>query len=203
MSSNDLEAAKVQGLPGSEGLIVGPLLVIDEKDAFPDNWIYIHDPGVKVGRVQNYGSWSPYLVKDGKTCLGLEYFVNINDELWDMDNDDLVKLASNELSSLNLIGKDEVLEGYVFRMPKAYPVYDLNYSENVNVIKDWLNNSHPNIFPIGRNGMHRYNNQDHSMMTAVMSVRNIFGEKNNIWEINVEDDYHEEVSTGRAAPTIG
>ena len=178
-------------------------LVVEEKYSFPDNWIYIHDPDVKVGRVQNYGSWSPYLVKDGKTCLGLEYFVNINDELWDMDNDDLVKLASNELSSLNLIGKDEVLEGYVFRMPKAYPVYDLNYSENVNVIKDWLNNSHPNIFPIGRNGMHRYNNQDHSMMTAVMSVRNIFGEKNNIWEINVEDDYHEEVSTGRAAPTIG
>ena len=177
-------------------------LVVEEKYSFPDNWIYIHDPDVRVGRVQNYGSWSPYLVKDGKTCLGLEYFVNVNDDLWDMKNEDLITLASKELANLNLIAEDDVLEGYVFRMPKAYPVYDLNYAKNVNTIKDWLNDSHPNILPIGRNGMHRYNNQDHSMMTAVKSVRNIFGEKNNIWEINVEDDYHEEVSTGRDAPTI-
>ncbi len=176
-------------------------LVIDEKNAFPDNWIYIHEPDVEVGRVQNYGSWSPYMVKEGKTCLGLEYFVNIGDRLWTMEDEELIKLAKNELEKLSLINKDSVYEGYVVRMPKAYPVYDLNYSENVNNISEWINQDHPNIFPIGRNGMHRYNNQDHSMMTAVKSVRNIIlNEKNDIWTINVEEDYHEEASTGRTAP---
>ena len=177
-------------------------LVIDEKDAFPDNWIYIHDPGVKVGRVQNYGSWSPYLVKEGKTCLGLEYFVNIGDELWSMEDEKLIDLAIKELEKLSLINANSTLEGYVVRMPKAYPVYDLDYSNNINEIEKWLSNEHKNIYPIGRNGMHRYNNQDHSMMTAVLSVRNIIlGEKNNIWKVNVEEDYHEEISSGRSAPT--
>lgn len=177
-------------------------LVVDERYSFPDNWIYIHDPNVKVGRVQNYGSWSPYLVKDGKTCLGLEYFVNINDELWDMDDEDLINLGKKELDELQLVKKDEILEGYVFRMPKAYPVYDLSYSKNVENISSWLDKNHKNIFPIGRNGMHKYNNQDHSMMTAVKSIRNIFGEENDIWKINVEENYHEEVSTGRSSPII-
>ena len=177
-------------------------LVIDEKDAFPDNWIYIHDPGVKVGRVQNYGSWSPYLVKEGKTCLGLEYFVNIGDELWSMEDEKLIELAINELEKLSLIKTNSTLEGYVVRMPKAYPVYDLDYSKNIDTIENWLSSEHKNIYPIGRNGMHRYNNQDHSMMTAVLSVRNIIlGEKNNIWKVNVEEDYHEEISSGRSAPT--
>ena len=176
-------------------------LVIDEKDAFPDNWIYIHDPNVKVGRVQNYGSWSPYLVKEGKTCLGLEYFVNIGDELWSMDDDKLINLAIQELKKLSLIKTSSSLEGYVVRMPKAYPVYDLDYSSNINLIEEWLSSEHSNIFPIGRNGMHRYNNQDHSMMTAVLSVRNILlGENNNIWKVNVEEDYHEEINSGRSAP---
>jgi protoporphyrinogen oxidase len=177
-------------------------LVIDEKDAFPDNWIYIHDPGVKVGRVQNYGSWSPYLVKEGKTCLGLEYFVNIGDELWSMEDEKLIDLGIKELEKLSLIKTNSTLEGYVVRMPKAYPVYDLDYSKNIDTIEKWLSNDHKNIYPIGRNGMHRYNNQDHSMMTAVLSVRNIIlGEKNNIWKVNVEEDYHEEISSGRSAPT--
>ena len=176
-------------------------LVINEEDAFPDNWIYIHEPGVKVGRVQNYGSWSPYMVKEGKTCLGLEYFVNIGDELWSMDDEKLIYLATEELEKLSLIKKNSTLEGYVVRMPKAYPVYDLNYSENISNIEDWLSSEHSNIYPIGRNGMHRYNNQDHSMMTAVKSIRNIvLGETNDIWKINVEEDYHEEISTGRSAP---
>jgi len=177
-------------------------LVIDEEDAFPDNWIYIHDPGVKVGRVQNYGSWSPYMVKEGKTCLGLEYFVNIGDELWTMDDKDLINLAIKELEKLSLINKDSTHEGYVVRMPKAYPVYDLDYSKNIEKIENWLSKDHKNIFPIGRNGMHRYNNQDHSMMTAVLSIRNILlGETNDIWKVNVEEDYHEEVKSGRSAPT--
>ncbi len=177
-------------------------LVVEETYSFPDNWIYIHDPDVRVGRVQNYGSWSPYLVKDGKTCLGLEYFVNINDEMWNMDDKDLIEFGTKELTNLKLIKQDAVLEGYVFRMPKAYPTYDLDYQKNVNRISNWLKKEHPNVFPIGRNGMHKYNNQDHSMMTAVMSIRNIFGENNDIWKINVEEDYHEEASTGRASPTI-
>ena len=176
-------------------------LVINEEDAFPDNWIYIHEPGVKVGRVQNYGSWSPFMVKEGKTCLGLEYFVNIGDELWSMDDEKLIALATDELEKLSLIKKDSSLEGYVVRMPKAYPVYDLNYSKNIENIADWLSKEHKGIHPIGRNGMHRYNNQDHSMMTAVKSVRNIvLNEVNDIWKINVEEDYHEEISTGRSAP---
>ena len=176
-------------------------LVINEEDAFPDNWIYIHEPGVKVGRVQNYGSWSPVMVKEGKTCLGLEYFVNIGDELWSMEDEKLIALATDELEKLSLIKKDSSLEGYVVRMPKAYPVYDLNYSKNIENIADWLSKEHKGIHPIGRNGMHRYNNQDHSMMTAVKSVRNIvLNEVNDIWKINVEEDYHEEISTGRSAP---
>ena len=176
-------------------------LVINEEDAFPDNWIYIHEPGVKVGRVQNYGSWSPFMVKEGKTCLGLEYFVNIGDELWNMEDEKLIALATDELEKLSLIKKNSALEGYVVRMPKAYPVYDLNYSKNIEIISDWLSKEHKCIYPIGRNGMHRYNNQDHSMMTAVKSIRNIvLNEANDIWKINVEEDYHEEISTGRSAP---
>lgn len=176
-------------------------LVVDEKDAFPDNWIYIHDPDVKVGRVQNYGSWSPYLVKEGKTCLGLEYFVNIGDELWNMEDEKLIELGTKELEKLSLIKTNSVFEGYVVRMPNAYPVYDLNYSKNIDEIKNWLFDEHSTIYPIGRNGMHRYNNQDHSMMTAVLSVRNIIlGENNNIWKVNVESDYQEEISSGRLTP---
>mgnify|MGYP001445566146 FL=1 len=176
-------------------------LVINEEDAFPDNWIYIHEPGVKVGRVQNYGSWSPFMVKEGKTCLGLEYFVNIGDELWSMEDEKLIALATDELEKLSLIKKDSSLEGYVVRMPKAYPVYDLNYSKNIENIADWLSKEHKGIHPIGRNGMHRYNNQDHSMMTAIKSIRNILkNENNDIWRINVEEDYHEETSTNRLVP---
>jgi protoporphyrinogen oxidase len=170
-------------------------LVVDNDNAFPDNWIYIHDPQVKVGRVQNYGSWSPYLVKEGKTCLGLEYFVNVNDEMWNMQDQELINLAIYELEKLNLVSAGSKFEGYVVRMPKAYPVYDLNYSKNIELIKSWIMNFHPNIHPIGRNGMHRYNNQDHSMMTAVLSIRNIIrNEQNDIWNVNVEGDYHEEFS---------
>lgn len=170
-------------------------LVVDNDNAFPDNWIYIHDPQVKVGRVQNYGSWSPYLVKEGKTCLGLEYFVNVNDEMWNMQDQELINLAIYELEKLNLVSTGSKFEGYVVRMPKAYPVYDLNYSKNIELIKSWIMNFHPNIHPIGRNGMHRYNNQDHSMMTAVLSIRNIIrNEQNDIWNVNVEGDYHEEFS---------
>jgi len=187
-------------------------LVVPAEFSFPDNWIYIHSPDVKVGRIQNFGSWSPYLVKDGRTCLGLEYFVNEGDGCWTMSDDELVSLGQKELAELGLVTGDVVEAGYVVRMPKAYPVYDEFYKQNVDVIRRWLADAVPNVHPVGRNGMHRYNNADHSMLTAMLSVRNILGATpaHDIWSVNVEDDYHEEqrtplpetVGTGRDAPII-
>jgi protoporphyrinogen oxidase len=185
-------------------------LIVPESFAFPDNWIYVHDPGVRVGRVQNFGSWSPYLVKDGSTCLGLEYFVNEGDELWTASDEALVELATRELAGLGLVPGDQVRTGYVVRMPKAYPVYDEHYRANVAVIRHWLEANLPDVHPVGRNGMHRYNNTDHSMMTALLAARNVLGATpaHDVWAVNVEDDYHEEArgddgrGTGRAAPVL-
>jgi len=185
-------------------------LVVPEADSFPDNWIYIHSPEVKVGRIQNFGSWSPYLVKDGRTCLGLEYFVFEGDELWNMADDALAKLAEEELITLQLAKRGDVQASYVVRMPKAYPVYDEGYSDAVDVIRHWLAEAAPNVYPVGRNGMHKYNNQDHSMLTAVLSVENLLDDAgHDVWSVNVEEDYHEEADgsptkhehgTGRDAP---
>ena len=169
-------------------------LVVPENEGFPDNWIYIHSSDVKVGRVQNFGRWSPHLVKDGKTCLGLEYFVTEGDDIWETPDGDLINLGKSEMEILGLLNPESVEESYVVRMPKAYPMYDKNYFENVEIIKKWLNQNTKNIFPVGRNGMHRYNNQDHSMLTAILSVENILGACHDIWSVNVEQDYHEEVT---------
>ncbi len=182
-------------------------LVVPESAGFPDNWIYIHAPDVRVGRVQNFGSWSPYMVKDGRTCLGLEYFVDEGDELWESTDAELVALASRELAALGLVAADAVSEGYVVRMPKAYPVYDAEYAGHVATLRDWLAEHAPNVHPVGRNGMHRYNNQDHSMLTALLTSAAIRGQASgqSVWDVNVEDDYHEEQTgrqsgTGRDAP---
>lgn len=189
-------------------------LVVPEEYAFPDNWIYIHSPEVKVGRIQNFGSWSPYMVKDGRTCLGLEYFVFEDDELWASQDDDLIELGKRELAKLGLVDEGKVETGYVVRMPKAYPVYDEFYEDNVNTLRKWLDANTPSVYPVGRNGMHRYNNQDHSMLTAMFTVANIMdGTDHDVWEVNVEDDYHEvakspvvearkALGTGRDAPII-
>ncbi|MFZ4584107.1 MAG: NAD(P)/FAD-dependent oxidoreductase [Acidimicrobiia bacterium] len=187
-------------------------LVVPEEFSFPDNWIYIHDPGVRVGRIQNFGSWSPYLVKDGRTCLGLEFFVNEGDDMWTKDDDALIAQATDELERLGLVTPGKVEAGYVVRMPKAYPVYDPTYQQNVDVIRNWLADNATNVFPVGRNGMHKYNNQDHSMLTAMLSVDNIVeGAHNDVWTVNVEAEYHEEgdevgekseLGTGRAAPIL-
>lgn len=183
-------------------------LVVPEQYSFPDNWIYIHTPGVRVGRIQNYGSWSPYLVKDGRTCLGLEYFVSVGDDLWESGDDDLVRLATAELERLELVQPGAVETGYVVRMPKAYPVYDERYQRNVDVLREWLAQAVPNVHPVGRNGMHRYNNQDHSMMTAMLAAENILtGAGHDIWAVNVEEEYHEQKAsdrpaTGRDAPLL-
>lgn len=180
-------------------------VVVPEADGFPDNWIYVHSPDVKVGRIQNFGSWSPYLVKDGRTCLGLEYFVFENDELWNTPDDQLVERAIRELDVLGLVEPSHVEQGYVVRMPRAYPVYDDVYADNVSVLREWLEANTPNVHPVGRNGMHKYNNQDHSMYTAMLTVENLLGADHDIWSVNVEDEYHEESgssSTGRDAPVL-
>ncbi len=177
-------------------------LVVPESRSFPDNWIYIHATDVEVGRIQNYGSWSPYLVKDGRTCLGLEYFVFEGDAMWNTPDDDLIALATKELISLGLAAPGDVEHGYVVRVPKAYPYYDFAYKDNVNTIRKWIEAEAPNIHPVGRNGMHKYNNQDHSMYTAMLTVENIFGADHDVWTVNVEEEYHEAGSTGRDAPVL-
>ena len=188
-------------------------IVVPERFSFPDNWIYIHQPDVRVGRVQNFGSWSPFLIKDGRTCLGMEYFVNQGDDLWSMPDSELVAFATKEITQLGLITGDVVEAGYVVRMPKAYPVYDEFYAKNVDTIRDWIAAEVPNVHPVGRNGMHRYNNADHSMMTAMLTAQNILGAtpQHDVWNVNVEEDYHEEqrtpksgapAGTGRDAPII-
>ncbi|MGI9051343.1 MAG: NAD(P)/FAD-dependent oxidoreductase [Ilumatobacteraceae bacterium] len=184
-------------------------LVVPEDAGFPDNWIYVHSPEVRLGRVQNFGSWSPYMVKPGFTCLGLEYFVNEHDELWDMDDDALIHFAAEELDRLGLCARSDVQRGFVTRVPKAYPVYDGTYRQHVDTMRAWLTENAPNVQPVGRNGMHRYNNQDHSMLTAMLAVENILDlADHDLWEVNVDDEYHEEsattarTGTGRAAPVM-
>ena len=181
-------------------------LVVPEADGFPDTWIYIHEPDVHVGRIQNFASWSPYMVKDGRTCLGLEYFQFEGDEIWSKSDDELVEMAKVEIEKLGLARSADVEAGYVVRMPKAYPVYDEDYTDNIAVLRSWLEEHAPNVHPVGRNGMHRYNNQDHSMYTAMLTVENILTDAgHDVWNVNVEGEYHEEKSgagggTGRAAP---
>jgi protoporphyrinogen oxidase len=181
-------------------------LVVPEEFAFPDNWIYIHAPEVQVGRIQNYGSWSPYMVKDGRTCLGLEYFVFEDDDMWSKPDEELVELAKREIAFLGLVDPDRVELGHVVRVPKAYPTYDQGYDERVEILRKWVETTTPNVHPVGRNGMHRYNNQDHSMFTAMLTVENILGRgPHDIWSVNVEQEYHEEhVTAGSTgAPTKG
>jgi len=178
-------------------------LVVPEAAGFPDNWIYIHDPNVKVGRIQNFGSWSPYLVKDGRTCLGLEFFVFEGDDMWTKPDDELIEQGKRELEALGLVDASRVEAGYVVRVPKAYPMYDETYKANVATMVAWLDEHAPNVFPVGRNGMHKYNNQDHSMYTAMLSVENIFGASHDVWTVNVEEEYHEEHLDSEDTEPIG
>lgn len=181
-------------------------LVVPECDAFDDNWIYVHSPDVRLGRIQNFGAWSESMVKPGWTCLGLEYFVFEGDDLWDLPDAELVALGTRELDALGLMRHDAVERGYVVRMPKAYPVYDRDFRDNVATLREWLATHARNVHPVGRNGMHRYNNQDHSMLTAMLSVENMLdGAGHDTWSVNVEADYHEHATvggTGRDAPIL-
>ena len=183
------------------------VLIIDEPETFPDNWIYIHEPNVKLGRVQNFKNWSPDLVPDSsKTSLGLEYFCFEGDDLWSMSDEALVALGRKEIDAIGLVQAGTVIDGCVVRMPKAYPVYDDNYQEHLAVIRSWLR-QFSNLELAGRNGMHKYNNQDHSMMTALLAARNILGQGNfDTWNVNTDAEYHEggssagQSETGRTVP---
>jgi protoporphyrinogen oxidase len=178
-------------------------LMIDRADVFPDNWIYIHDPSVKVGRIQNFKNWSPDMVPDqSKTCLGLEYFCFEGDGLWTSDDAALIALATRELAQLGICSADQVFDGVVVRQPKAYPVYDDAYQAHVDVIREYLQSYLPNLHLAGRNGMHKYNNQDHSMMTALLVARNIAtGSALDPWKVNADAVYHEDIKVGERDTT--
>ena len=188
LPSHVVEAAN--GLKYRDFLIVS--LIIDAPDLFPDNWIYIHSPEVKVGRIQNFKNWSAQMVPDAsKTCLGMEYFSNIGDSLWSKTDEELIELAKQELKTLGLANGANVEDGVVIRQPKAYPVYDRDYRQHLDVIQDYLQ-TFKNLQTTGRNGMHRYNNQDHSMLTALLAAKNLLGEKHDLWDVNTERSYHED-----------
>jgi protoporphyrinogen oxidase len=169
-------------------------LMIRSEDLFPDNWIYIHDPRVQVGRVQNFRSWSPEMVPDPEiACVGLEYFCFEGDGLWASSDEDLIKLATSEMELMGLVKGEQVVGGAVVRQEKAYPVYDETYAQNVAVMRAELEEKYPTLHLVGRNGMHRYNNQDHAMMTAMLTVRNIVSGTRvyDIWGVNEDAEYHE------------
>ncbi|MEL1251947.1 NAD(P)/FAD-dependent oxidoreductase [Aurantiacibacter gilvus] len=174
-------------------------LMIKSEDLFPDNWIYIHDSKVQVGRVQNFRSWSPEMVPDEDVaCVGLEYFCFEGDGLWSMADDDLVELAKKEMDILGLVSPGKVIGGAVVRQEKAYPVYDEDYAANVDAMRAELEDKYPTLHLVGRNGMHRYNNQDHAMMTAMLTVENIVaGERvYDTWCVNEDAEYHEAGNEG-------
>ena len=169
-------------------------LIVKDVDCFDDNWIYIHDSSVRVGRIQNFKSWSPHLVPDPDlNCLGLEYFCFKGDGLWDSKDEDLIRLADEELIQLGLVTPGHVVDGTVIRQTKAYPVYDEDYEERVALVRSWLEKNLPELQLVGRNGMHKYNNQDHAMMTALLAAENILaGERKwDIWQVNQDAEYHE------------
>lgn len=189
------------------------MLILKNRDAFEDNWIYIHDPKVKVGRIQNFRSWSPEMVPDPElACYGLEYFCFENDGLWDSTDEELIQLAKSELVQIGLAKDGDLLDGTVVRQKKAYPVYDDDYAKHVATVRDELDARFPNLHLVGRNGMHKYNNQDHAMMTAMLCVENILADTKlyDLWQVNGDAEYHEageesqEVTTGtgvRLVPT--
>jgi len=167
-------------------------LILDRREPFPDNWIYVHAPEVRVGRIQNFRAWSADLVPDpGLACIGMEYFCRQGDELWSMTNRRLIKHAAAELEHLGLAQASDVVDGTVVREANAYPVYDGQYRGALDTIRRWLARF-PNLQVVGRNGMHRYNNQDHSMLTAVLAVDNLLGAAHDLWSVNVEEEYHEQ-----------
>lgn len=172
-------------------LIVG--LILNKSDPFPDNWIYVHSGDVSVGRIQNFRAWSKEMVpNETQSSIGMEYFCNVTDPIWSLEDSKLIEMAGEELEKLGLGDASDVADGVVIRQPKAYPVYDTEYKAAVDTIYDWLGTL-KNFMTIGRNGQHRYNNQDHSMLTGMYAARNILGAHYDLWQVNVDRAYHEEM----------
>ena len=191
----DRVVAAARGLRYRDFLTV--VLIIDEPHLFPDNWIYIHDREVKVGRIQNFKNWSPLMVPDdATTAVGLEYFCFEGDGLWGSSDEQLIELAMREMESLKLLRDKRVLDGTVLRVPKAYPTYDRRYESNVAILRAFLDSEIRNLQVCGRNGMHKYNNQDHAMMTGLLAARNIAGEDWDVWQVNEDAEYAEEIRKG-------
>jgi protoporphyrinogen oxidase len=186
-----------QSLRYRDFLTVG--LIVRGQGHFTDNWIYIHDPSVQVGRVQNYKSWSPEMVPDPAYCsYGLEYFCFESDRMWSAPDAELIELAKKEIQQINLANAADVVDGCVIRQPKAYPVYDETYQQHVDTIRAALERGFPSLHLVGRNGMHKYNNQDHAMMTAMLTAKNILAGKRkyDVWAVNQDAEYHEAGAAG-------
>jgi len=172
------------------------ILIVDTPDLFPDQWLYVHSPSVRVGRIQNFKNWSRFMVPDpSKTSIGMEYFCNENDQTWNMTDTELVEMATREMTELELGGDGKIIDSYVVRQPNAYPVYDSDYEENLGKIREYLK-SFSNLQTIGRSGLHRYNNMDHSMQTGLLAARNCCGEIHDLWAVNEEKSYLEEDRSG-------
>ena len=170
-------------------------LIVNRPDPFPDNWIYVHSPEVQVGRIQNFRSWSPDMVPvPGTSSLGLEYFCSEGDALWTMPDAELIALGKRELAAIGLAREADIADGCVFRVPKAYPVYDAGYRDALDTVREFVDRLE-NLQTIGRNGLHRYNNQDHAMLTGLLAVRNLMDrERHDLWSVNTDQEYHEEMA---------
>lgn len=167
-------------------------VILDTDRSFPDTWIYVHSPEVKLGRIQNFKAWSPHMIADPtKTTLGLEYFCTEDDELWNMEDKELLALSMRELEAIGLGKASQFVDGFVARVPKAYPVYDAAYPERLKTVREYLN-SFANLQPIGRYGMFKYNNMDHSILTGLYAAENVLGASHDIWNVNADQEYHEE-----------
>ncbi len=181
--------AAAEGLRFRDFVMVG--LIVSRPHLFPDQWIYIHAPEFKVGRVQNFGNWSPAMVpEEGMSSLGLGYFCTQQDDIWKLSSDELISLASQEAVGLGLIKSSEIRDATVIRQTKAYPLYDQKYRRRVEVIRTYLSRF-SNLSTMGRNGLHRYNNQDHSMLSGQRVVRNRCGEQHDVWQVDSAEDYLE------------
>ena len=174
-------------------------LIVKDQGRFTDNWIYIHDPSVQVGRVQNYKSWSPEMVPDpAYSSYGLEYFCFEGDGLWTSPDEQLIALAKKEIQQINLANAENIVDAVVIRQKKAYPVYDDTYQQHVDTVRAALEKQFPTLHLVGRNGMHKYNNQDHAMMTAMLTAKNILAghRQYDVWAVNQDAEYHEAGEAG-------
>ncbi|MGH2535801.1 MAG: NAD(P)/FAD-dependent oxidoreductase [Candidatus Promineifilaceae bacterium] len=183
-------------------IVVG--LIVNEANLFPDNWIYVHEPGLRVARIQNYKNWSPAMAADSATShVGLEYFCDEGDDLWRLSEAELIALAREEFARLGLARGSQEIDGCVFRLPRSYPIYDQAYEGALTILRGWLEGM-GNLQTIGRNGLHRYDNQDHAMLTGLLAARNLlYGERNDVWAVNAEGEYHEERPADQDSGAVG